>query len=78
MLGILAAQCLHAPNSVMIYESGTIDGKPMHIPGSVSDARACYMSSALGGLIDASGFYLQGTSLLSDSWEEHLSTNMAA
>jgi len=59
MIGILTAQCLHAPSSVLIYEAGIMDGKSMHIPGSVSDARACYMSSTLGGLLDTFGFYLQ-------------------
>lgn len=59
MLGIMTAQCLHAPDSVLLYECGSIDGKSMHIPASISDARASYMASALGGMIDAFGFYLQ-------------------
>ena len=59
MMGILTAQCLHAPDCVLIFEAGINDGKPMHVPGSVSDARACYMSSCLGGLLDTFGFYLQ-------------------
>ncbi len=59
MLGIMVAQYLHAPNSVLIYEAGICDGKCLHVPGSVTDQRACYMASALGGLIDTFGYYLQ-------------------
>jgi glutaconate CoA-transferase subunit B len=59
MVGILTAQCLHAPDSVLVYEAGILDGKSMHVPGSMSDPRACYMSSVLGGLVDTFGFYLQ-------------------
>lgn len=59
MIGISTAQCLHAPDSVLIYEAGILDGKSMHAAGSVSDQRACYMASCLGGLVDTFGFYLQ-------------------
>jgi len=59
MMGILTAQCLNAPEAVVIYEAGMLDGRSMHIPGTVSDPRAAFMSSQLGGLIDTFGFYLQ-------------------
>lgn len=59
MVGIMTAQLLHAPHSLLIYESGVCDGKTMHVPSSVCDHRACYKASTLGGLIDTFGLYLQ-------------------
>ncbi|HOD29175.1 MAG TPA: CoA-transferase [Syntrophales bacterium] len=59
MLGIMTAHLLNAPHALLIYESGVCDGKTMHIPMSVCDQRAAYMSSALGGLVDTFGYYLQ-------------------
>ena len=59
MIGILTAQCLDKPNAVLIYEAGIMDGRSIHIPGSVSDQRAANLSSTLGGLTDTFGFYLQ-------------------
>jgi glutaconate CoA-transferase subunit B len=59
MVGMMAANLLSAPHAVVIYESGICDGKTMQVPMSVGDQRASYMSSTLGGLVDAFGFYLQ-------------------
>ncbi len=59
MLGMMTANMLHAPNATLIFEAGIVDGKSMHIPMSVSDQRACYMASSLGGLVDIFGTYLQ-------------------
>lgn len=59
MLGIMTAQLLHAPHALLIYESGICDGKTMHTPAFVSDHRAAYLSTTLGGLIDTFGYYLQ-------------------
>jgi glutaconate CoA-transferase subunit B len=59
MVGIMTANFTHAPNALLIYESGISDGKTMHVPMSVCDQRAANMSSTLGGLVDTFGFYLQ-------------------
>jgi len=59
MLGIMTANLTNAPNATLIYESGICDGKTMHVPMSICDQRAAYMSSTLGGLIDTFGYYLQ-------------------
>jgi glutaconate CoA-transferase subunit B len=59
MVGIMAANFTHAPNALLIYESGISDGKTMHVPMSVCDQRAANMSSTLGGLVDTFGYYLQ-------------------
>jgi len=60
MVGIMAANMLHAPHALLIYESGICDGKTMHVPMSVCDQRAANMSSTLGGLVDTFGYFLQG------------------
>ena len=60
MVGIMAANMLNAPHALLIYESGVCDGKTMHVPMSVCDQRAANMSSALGGLVDTFGYFLQG------------------
>jgi glutaconate CoA-transferase subunit B len=59
MVGIMTANFLNAPHALLIYESGICDGKTMHVPMSVCDQRAAYMSSSLGGLVDTFGYYLQ-------------------
>lgn len=59
MVGIMTANLLNAPHATLIYESGICDGKTMHVPMSICDHRATYMSSALGGLVDTFGYYLQ-------------------
>lgn len=57
MLAISLAQCEHAPNSVCVYEAGSIDGRPLDMPTSVGDARCAYQASRASGLFDA--FYGQ-------------------
>jgi len=59
MVGIMTANMLNAPHSLLIYEAGICDGKTMHVPMSVCDQRAANMSSSLGGLVDTFGFFLQ-------------------
>ncbi|MBE9546000.1 MAG: acyl CoA--acetate/3-ketoacid CoA transferase subunit beta [Proteobacteria bacterium] len=59
MVGIMTANMTVAPHALLIYEAGICDGKTMHVPMSVCDQRACYMASALGGLVDTFGYYLQ-------------------
>lgn len=57
MLAIMLAQQEHAPNAVCIYEAGSIDGRPLHTPTSVGDARCTYQASRASGLFEA--FYGQ-------------------
>ena len=39
MLAVTLAQKTDAPKSSIIYEAGSIDGRPVHLPASVGDAR---------------------------------------
>lgn len=57
MLAISLAQQEHAPNAVCIYEAGSIDGRPLHTPTSVGDARCTYQAAKAAGLFEA--FYGQ-------------------
>ncbi|MTV50743.1 acyl CoA--acetate/3-ketoacid CoA transferase subunit beta [Heliobacillus mobilis] len=52
MLAIMLAQNTIAPKAVCIYEAGTIDGRPIHLPTSVGDARCAYQASVSSGLFD--------------------------
>ncbi|MGS0746370.1 CoA-transferase subunit beta [Syntrophomonas erecta subsp. sporosyntropha] len=53
MLAIMLAQLTSAPASVCIYEAGSIDGRPIHLPSSVGDARCAYQASMAAGLTEA-------------------------
>lgn len=53
MVAILLAQKTHAPNLKLIFEAGTLDGRPPEIPTSVGDARCEVGSSLASGLYDA-------------------------
>lgn len=57
MLAIMLAQKTTAPNSVCIYEAGSIDGRPVDLPASVGDARCAWQASVAAGLTEA--FYGQ-------------------
>jgi glutaconate CoA-transferase subunit B len=50
MIAIMAAQHLHAPDAVLIYEAGTIDGKTISTPSSVADPRCVYQASVASGV----------------------------
>ncbi|HWJ04024.1 MAG TPA: CoA-transferase [Verrucomicrobiae bacterium] len=60
MLAIMLAQKINAPNSYLIYEAGTIDGKSIHLPASVGDARCAYQASVASGLFDVFGQLQRG------------------
>ena len=45
MVAIMAAQHSHAPNAILVYEAGTIDGRTISLPGSVADPRCVYQAS---------------------------------
>lgn len=55
MLAIMLAQQTTAPTSVCIYESGSIDGRPIDLPTSVADARCSYQAAVADGLTDVFG-----------------------
>lgn len=60
MLGAMLAKRLHAPNAIMVYESGVIDARPKRTPVSIGDACLVPDSAMVGGLVEAIGFLLQG------------------
>jgi len=53
MVAIMLAQKTHAPNLKLIFEAGTLDGRPPEIPTSVGDARCEMGASRASGLYDA-------------------------
>ncbi len=52
MLAVTLAQKTNAPGASIIYEAGSIDGRPLHLPASVGDARCEYQASVVSGLFD--------------------------
>ncbi|MEW6673911.1 MAG: CoA-transferase [Thermodesulfobacteriota bacterium] len=53
MLAAMAAKNINAPESIMLFETGAIDGKLDEIPLAVADSRTMYLTSTNGGLLDA-------------------------
>ncbi len=53
MVAIMLAQKTHAPNLKLIFEAGTLDGRPTELPTSVGDARCEVGASRSSGLHDA-------------------------
>jgi glutaconate CoA-transferase, subunit B len=53
MVAIMLAQQTHAPNLKLIFEAGTLDGRPPQLPTSVGDARCEMGASKSSGLYDA-------------------------
>ena len=53
MVAIMLAQKTHAPRLKLIFEAGTLDGRPPEIPTSVGDARCEMGASRSSGLYDA-------------------------
>ena len=53
MVAIMLAQNSHAPNLKLIFEAGTLDGRPPELPTSVGDARCEMGASRASGLYDA-------------------------
>ncbi len=52
MLAAMAAKNINAPESIIFFETGSIDAKLDEIPMSVADSRVMYGSSFNGGLLD--------------------------
>ncbi|HOO91105.1 MAG TPA: CoA-transferase [Syntrophales bacterium] len=53
MLAAMAAKNINAPNSVIFFETGSIDAKLDEIPLAVADPRVMYWASSNSGLLDA-------------------------
>ncbi|MCF8011358.1 MAG: acyl CoA--acetate/3-ketoacid CoA transferase subunit beta [Clostridiales bacterium] len=52
MLAVTMAQHTGAPGASIIYEAGSMDGRPAHLPASVGDARCEHKASVASGLFD--------------------------
>ena len=54
------ARLLHAPNLVLIYESGTIGSKPNVLPLSIGDGELAETADAVVSVPEIFGYWLQG------------------
>src|SRR3990172_12680576 len=59
MLGGMLAKHLHAPHSILVFESGVVDARPTRTPLSIGDACLVPGSVMLGGLTEVFGLILQ-------------------
>jgi len=53
MLAAMAAKNINAPESVIFFETGSIDAKLEELPLAVADPRVMYWASSNSGLLDA-------------------------
>jgi glutaconate CoA-transferase subunit B len=53
MIAIMLAQKTHAPDLKLIFEAGTLDGRPQELPSSVGDPRCEVGASVASGLYEA-------------------------
>jgi glutaconate CoA-transferase subunit B len=54
------ARATHAPNCVLIYESGTIGAKPRHLPLSIGDGELAETADAVVSVPEIFSYWLQG------------------
>ena len=54
------ARLTHAPNVVLIYESGTIGAKPSHLPLSIGDGILAESADAVAPVPEIFSYWLQG------------------
>jgi glutaconate CoA-transferase, subunit B len=54
------ARTTHAPECVLIYESGTIGAKPVHLPLSIGDGELAETADAVVSVPEIFGYWLQG------------------
>jgi len=54
------ARATHAPECVLIYESGTIGAKPRHLPLSIGDGELAETADAVVSVPEIFGYWLQG------------------
>jgi glutaconate CoA-transferase, subunit B len=59
MLGAMLAQQLHAPNSCLVFEAGTIASQLAHLPMSVGDPRTLHGAATAAGLLEVFTTMLQ-------------------
>jgi glutaconate CoA-transferase subunit B len=60
ILTTLLAQRLHAPNSILVYESGIVGAKPTRVAMSIADPGLVTGSSMLINFFDLFAMFLQG------------------
>lgn len=60
LLASILAKKTHAPNVVILYESGAIDCRPLRTPFSVADSVLVPGAAMQGGLVDALGMVHAG------------------
>jgi glutaconate CoA-transferase subunit B len=53
------ARATHAPNCVLIYESGTIGARPEHLPLSIGDGELAETADAVVSVPEIFGYWLQ-------------------
>jgi glutaconate CoA-transferase subunit B len=53
------ARATHAPGCVLIYESGTIGAKPLHLPLSIGDGELAETADAVVSVPEIFGYWLQ-------------------
>jgi len=56
MLAAMAAKHICAPNSVVFFETGSVDARPEEVPMAVADPRVMLGAAVHGSLADAFGF----------------------
>ena len=54
------ARRTHAPDCVLVYESGTIGAKPVHLPLSIGDGELAETADAVVSVPEIFGYWLQG------------------
>ncbi len=54
------ARATHAPNCVLIYESGTIGAKPRHLPLSIGDGELAETADTVVSVPEIFSYWLQG------------------
>src|SRR2546423_12008275 len=54
------ARATHAPNCVLIYESGTIGAKPRELPLSIGDGELAETADAVVSVPEVFAYWLQG------------------
>src|SRR5262245_57778348 len=54
------ARRTHAPDCVLVYESGTIGAKPEHLPLSIGDGELAETADAVVSVPEIFGYWLQG------------------
>jgi len=59
MLGGMLAKHLHAPHSILVFESGVVDARPTRTPLSIGDACLVPGSAMLAGLVEVFGLLMQ-------------------